>query len=157
MGSRSYKDLVVWQKSMDLAESVYCCTRSFPGEEMYGITSQMRRAVASIPANIAEGQARNNSGEFRQFLGIAMGSLVELETWVVLCVRIGYLDSTKSETLLADCEEIQRLLNGLKKSLKPKDSITKTSRVKRATRNWKLETENWKLFLARSAQLKTKN
>lgn len=121
-GSRSYRDLVVWRKSMDLAESIYCCTRSFPGEEIYGITSQMRRAAASIPSNIAEGQARNNLGEFRQFLGIATGSIAELETWILLSVRIAYLDSAKSEMLLESCEEIQRLLSGLKKSLKPKDS-----------------------------------
>jgi four helix bundle protein len=70
-GSRSYRDLVVWQKSMDLAENIYSCTRFFPSEEMYGITSQMRRAGTSIPPNIAEGQARNSSGEFRQFLGIS--------------------------------------------------------------------------------------
>ena len=91
-GSRSYRDLAVWRKSMDLAESVYHCTRSFPGEKMYGIVSQMRRAVASIPSNIAEGQAGNSLGEFRQFLGIAAGSVADLETWILLCVRIGYLD-----------------------------------------------------------------
>ena len=121
-GSRSYRDLVVWQKSMDLAECIYSCTRSFPREEMYGIISQMRRAGASVPSNIAEGQARNNSGEFRQFLGIAGGSVAELETGILLCERLGYLDSARSEKLLANCEEIQKLLTGLKNSLKPKES-----------------------------------
>jgi len=120
-GSRSYRDLVVWQKSMDLAECIYSCTRSFPGEEMYGIIPQMRRAGASVPSNIAEGQARNNSGEFRQFLGIARGSIAELETWILLSEWQGYLDSARSEELLANCEEIQKLLTGLKKSLKPKE------------------------------------
>ena len=120
-GSRSYRDLVVWQKSMDLAESIYSCTRSFPCEEMYGMILQMRRAGASVPSNIAEGQARNNSGEFRQFLGIARGSVAELETWILLCERLGYLDSAGSENLLANCEEIQKLLTGLKNSLKTKD------------------------------------
>jgi four helix bundle protein len=76
-GSRSYRDLVAWQKSMDLAESIYSCTRSFPSEEIYGIIPQMRRAGASVPSNIAEGQARNNSGEFRQFPGIARGSVTK--------------------------------------------------------------------------------
>jgi len=104
---------------MDLAESIYSCTRSFPCEEMYGIISQMRRAGASVPSNIAEGQARNNSGEFRQFLGIARGSVAELETWILLCERVGYLDSARSEELLANCEEIQKLLTGLKNSLRP--------------------------------------
>ena len=113
--------MVVWQKSMDLAENIYLRTRSFPGGEIYGIISQMRKAVGSIPANIAEGQARNNSGEFRHFLGIALGSVAELETWILLSERVGYLDSAKSEMLLANCEEIQRLLSGLKRSLGPKD------------------------------------
>ena len=70
--SGSYRDLVVWQKSMGLAESIYSCTRSFPREEMYGIISQMRKAGASVPSNIAEGPARSNSGGFRQFLGIGL-------------------------------------------------------------------------------------
>ncbi len=121
-GSRSYRDLVVWRKSMDLAERIYSCTRSFPGEEKYGMTSQMRRAGASVPTNIAEGQARNNVGEFRQFLGIAGGSVAELETWILLCVRLGYLDSVGSEKLLADCAEIRKLLTGLKNSLRQKES-----------------------------------
>jgi len=86
-GSRSYRDLVVWKKSMDLAENIYSCTRTFPREDMYGMISQMRRAGASVPSNIAEGQARNNSGEFRQFPGIAGGSVAELETWIMLCER----------------------------------------------------------------------
>ena len=120
-GSRSYRDLVAWQKSMDLAESIYSCTRSFPREEMYGIISQMRRTVASVPSKIAEGQARNSSGEFRQFLGIARGSVAELETWILLSERAGYLDSARSEKLLVNCEEIQKLLIGLKDSLKPKE------------------------------------
>lgn len=123
-GSRSYRDLVVWQKSMDLAESIYSCTRSFPCEEMYGIISQMRRAGASVPSNIAEGQARNNSGEFRQFLGIARGSVAELETWILLCERVGYLNSARSEELLANCEEIQKLPTGLKNSLRPQNPST---------------------------------
>ncbi|MCC7211751.1 MAG: four helix bundle protein [Candidatus Brocadia sp.] len=75
--SRSYRDLIVWQKSMDLVHKIYIITQSFPREEMYGVTSQMRRAGISIPANIAEGQARNSKGEFRQFPGIAQGSLAE--------------------------------------------------------------------------------
>jgi four helix bundle protein len=120
-GSRSYRDLVVWQKSMDLAESIYSCTRSFPKEEMYGLTSQMRRAGSSIASNIAEGQARNNLGEFRQFLGMARGSVAELETWITLAERFGYLESNRSENLLANCEEIRKLLGGLKKSLTGKD------------------------------------
>jgi four helix bundle protein len=140
-GSRSYRDLVVWKKSMDLAESIYSCTRFFPSEEVYGMISQMRRAGASIPSNIAEGQARNSSGEFRQFPGIARGSVAELETWILLSERLGYLDSARSEKLLANCEEIHKLLTGLKKSLKPKE---------------KTQNENSK-HKASPAELKTKN
>jgi len=113
--------LVVWRKSMDLAQMVYSHTRSLPGEEMYGMISQMRRAGTSIPCNIAEGQARNNSGEFQQFIGIARGSVAELETWILLCERLGYLDLAGSEELLTKCEEIQKLLTGLRKSLKPRE------------------------------------
>ncbi len=120
-GSRSYRDLVVWQRSMDLAVMIYSSTRSFPKEERYGITSQMRRAGTSVPANIAEGQARSgpglNPGDFRRFLGIAKGSLAELETWILLCVRLDYLESLHSEELLRHCEEIQKLLAGLLRSL----------------------------------------
>jgi four helix bundle protein len=81
---QGYRDLIVWQKSMTLTKQVYSCTRSFPKEETYGLTSQIRRAAVSIPANIAEGQARNSTGEFLQFLGIARGSLAELETLTTL-------------------------------------------------------------------------
>lgn len=121
-GSRSYRDLVVWNKSMDLAAKIYSSTRSFPREEMYGITSQMRRAGTSIPANIAEGQARETKPDFLRFLGIARGSLAELETWIMLCERLGYLNSQNSAMLLRDCEEIQRLLAGLRRSLMKPDS-----------------------------------
>ena len=81
---RSYRELTVWQKSIDLAVKIYRITRRFPAEERYGITSQMRRAASSVPANIAEGQARRTTGEFLQALGVARGSLAELETFLVL-------------------------------------------------------------------------
>lgn len=120
-GSRSYRALIVWQKSMDLAERIYSSTRCLPKEEQYGITSQMRRVGTSIPANIAEGQARSGPGqnpaEFRRFLGMVKGSLAELETWILLCERLGYLSSVNSELLLRDCGDIQKLLVGLLRSL----------------------------------------
>lgn len=115
--SRSYRDLIAWKKSIALVGKIYSCTRSFPKEEMYGLTSQIRRAGISIPANIAEGQARNSKGEFLQFLGIAQGSLAELETLLVISQNLGYLTSTDAEGLLNDCEEIGKLLAGLKRSL----------------------------------------
>ena len=116
-GSRNYRDLIVWKRSIDLIGVIYSCTRSFPKEETYGITSQIRRAGVSIPLNIAEGQARNSKGEFRQFLGIAQGSLAELETLLTISGNLAYLTSQDVGRLLNDCEEIGKLLAGLKKSL----------------------------------------
>jgi len=115
--SRSYRDLIVWKKSIALVGTIYSSTRSFPKEEMYGMTSQIRRAGVSIPANIAEGQARNSKGEFRQFLGIAQGSLAELETLLEISKNLGYLTSSNAEATLNVCEEIGKLLAGLKNSL----------------------------------------
>ena len=118
-GSRSYRDLVVWRKSIDLVGRIYSSTRSFPREETYGITSQIRRAGISIPANIAEGQGRNSVGQFRQFRGIAQGSLAELETLLTISRNLEYLTATDSERLLSGCGEIGKLLASLKKSLQP--------------------------------------
>ena len=114
---RSYRELTVWQKSMDLTVKIYALTRSFPGDERYGITSQMRRAASSIPANIAEGQARRTTGEFLQSLGIARGSLAELETFVLLSTKLEMITPKNSEHLLRDCAEISKMLNALIKSL----------------------------------------
>ncbi len=114
---RSYRDLMVWQKSMDLAVRTYEVTRRFPSEEKYGLVSQMRRAAASVPANIAEGQARRSTKEFIQMLGIARGSLAEIETFVALSERLGMTRSETSESLLEDCAEINRMMNGLMRAL----------------------------------------
>ncbi len=114
---RSYRDLKVWQKSMDLAVRTYELTRTFPSEEKYGIVSQMRRAAASVPANIAEGQAKRSTKEFIQMLGIARGSLAEIETFVALSERLGMTRSETSESLLEDCAEINRMMNGLMRAL----------------------------------------
>ncbi|MCA6590408.1 MAG: four helix bundle protein [Pseudanabaena sp.] len=113
----SYRELIVWQKSIDLAVKIYSITRSFPAEEKFGITSQMRRAATSIPANIAEGQARRTTGEFLQFLGIARGSLAEVETFLILSDKLTYLTNQDSENLLQSCVEISKMLNALMKSL----------------------------------------
>ncbi len=102
----NYKELKVWQKSMDLVEIVYKFTTAFPKEEMYGLTSQLRRASLSVPVNIAEGHARNTTGEFLQFLGIAKGSLAELETLLELSQRLNYLKKENSEILLMNSTEI---------------------------------------------------
>ena len=113
----SYRELIVWQKSMDLTVRIYDLTRRFPAEERYGITSQMRRAASSVPTNVAEGQARRSTGEFLQSLGIARGSLAELETFVILCERLELIQNEISESLLADCAEINKMLNAMIKSL----------------------------------------
>lgn len=103
---------------MLLSEKIYVFTRQLPKEETYGLVSQMRRAAISIPSNIAEGQARLNTGEFRQFLGIAKGSLAELETQLILCERLQLVPLNNAELLLNACEEISKLLSGLLKSLR---------------------------------------
>nr|WP_245232643.1 four helix bundle protein [Thiorhodococcus minor] len=102
---------------MDLTVRIYAVSRGFPADERFGITSQMRRAASSIPANIAEGQARNTTGEFLHSLGIARGSLAELETFVELCERLEYIDRPICERLSNDCTEISKMLNALMKSL----------------------------------------
>jgi four helix bundle protein len=113
----SYRELVVWQKSIALTVTIYKITRGYPADERFGITSQMRRAATSIPANIAEGQARRSTGEFLQSLGIARGSLAELETFLVLSEQLNLLAAPTSEDLLKDCAEINKMLTALMKSL----------------------------------------
>ncbi len=87
--AKSFRELVVWQKSIDLATTVYRMTSDFPRHELYGLTSQIRRCAVSVPSNIAEGQGRNSTGEFRQFLGIARGSNFELQTQIEIARRLG--------------------------------------------------------------------
>jgi four helix bundle protein len=118
---KNFQELIVWQKSMALVKQIYQHTSSFPNEEMFGLTSQMRRAAVSIPANIAEGQSRNTTGEFRQFLGIAKGSLAELQTLILLSANLDFLTQKNSSNLLMNCEEVGKMLNGLQKSLSPKN------------------------------------
>lgn len=114
---KSHRDLIAWQKTMKLAEFVYQTTRNFPREETYGLTSQIRRAVTSIPANIAEGQGRRSRKEFQQFLGHARGSLLELDTHLELSLRFGYLSTESYQNLLLQIQEVGRLINGLIRSL----------------------------------------
>ncbi len=102
---------------MDLTVRIYEITRGYPVEEKFGITLQMRRAAASIPANIAEGQARKTTGEFLQSLGIARGSLSELETLLTLSERLDYMSKESSANLLNSCAEINKMLHALMRSL----------------------------------------
>jgi four helix bundle protein len=120
--SRNYTDLIAWQKAMILAESVYKTTKTMPREELYGLTSQMRRAAVSIPSNIAEGEGRRTSGQFLHMLCISYGSLRELETQVALASRLGFIDDEDCRAVIEQCAEVGRLLNGLMKSLKPRVS-----------------------------------
>jgi four helix bundle protein len=114
---QSYRDLIGWQKSMDLVVEVYRSTESFPKAETYGLMAQLRRAAVSIPSNIAEGHDRISTGEFKQFLGHARGSLVEVETQILISQRLGYLEPSQSTNLLQRTAEIAKILNGLLGSL----------------------------------------
>lgn len=115
---RNYRELIVWQKAMDLVELVYQATRQFPKEELYGLTSQVRRSAVSIPSNIAEGQARKSTAEFLNFLSIANGSRAEMETQILLARRLKYVTNDTARQILNLSEEVNRLLNGLMNSLK---------------------------------------
>ncbi|HOS45735.1 MAG TPA: four helix bundle protein [Paludibacter sp.] len=110
---RTHKDLVVWQKAIDLVLDIYNMTKSFPKEEVYGLVSQMRRAAVSIPANIAEGAARQTKKEFQQFVYISMGSLAELETHLILSVRLSFCGKQEADSTLLKLDEIRRMLSGL--------------------------------------------
>ena len=113
MAFSNYKDLTVWQKSMDLTEEIYRLVKKLPKEETYALSDQMRRAAVSIPSNIAEGQGRGSGNEFRNFLSIANGSLSELETQLLICVRLGYLSDADIKTALSLSNEIDRMLSAL--------------------------------------------
>jgi four helix bundle protein len=114
---QSYRDLIVWKKAMSLVLNVYRSTNVFPKVETYGLVSQLRRAAVSIPSNIAEGQARLSTAEFKQSLGHARGSLMEVETCILLAQELGYLERDQGEDLLAGTAEVGKILNGLLNSL----------------------------------------
>lgn len=105
---------------MDLAEQIYHLTRYFPKQELYGLASQIQRAAVSIPSNIAEGHSRDSTKEFLHFLSIALGSLAELETQLILAGRLSYLEKKDLEIILSKTDEIQKMLRGIQRSLKAK-------------------------------------
>lgn len=111
---------MAWQASMDLVEDVYRLTRLFPREEVYGLTAQVRRAVVSVPSNIAEGQGRRSERDFLNFLRMAYGSLREVETQILIAQRLGYVDKDKGDALLEQASKVGRLLHGLMRSLEDK-------------------------------------
>ena len=126
MGS-SYRDLIVWQRAKTLAVSVYRATEPFPKSELYGLTSQMRRAGISVASNIAEGQGRTTPGEFVQFLGHARGSLLELQTQAEVAIELEFLTRNSGADLLRDCGEVLFLLNRLMNSLTGKSKTNMRS------------------------------
>lgn len=117
MAVKSYKDLEVWQKSMDLTVEIYRLVKLLPKIEIYALSDQMRRAVVSIPSNIAEGYGRNSTKEFIQFLTIARGSQLELETQLQICLRLEYFSDDEIDLVLHLCTEINKMLNVLIKKL----------------------------------------
>ena len=116
--SNSFRDLVVWQKAMELAKQVYALTRRLPQEERFGLSDQMRRAAVSIPSNIAEGQARDSRKEFLNFLSIAKGSNAELATQLELCVTLDFLPANATSPVSSLSVEVGRMLTALSTRLK---------------------------------------
>ena len=115
--TRSYKDLVVWQKGIALAKIVYRVTQSFPAEEKFGLIAQMRRAAVSVPSNIAEGQARHTTGEFIQFISHAEGSLAELDTQLILSLELQFCRDGDPDPAFELISELRRMLNVLRRKL----------------------------------------
>ena len=113
-----YKELKVWQESVGLVTEIYKATQSFPSEERFGLTSQIRRSAVSIPSNISEGAARNSKNEFNQFLGISLGSTAELETQLIIANNLKYLPEEKLLSFSSIIEAIQKMLFNLQKTLK---------------------------------------
>ena len=118
MKVKSYQELVVWQKSMEFVQEVYSATRSFPQDEIYSLTKQLRRSCVSVPSNIAEGQGRQTTADFCRHLSIAYGSLYEAETQILISERLNYLPERTVRCLMERAAEVGRLLNGLMRSLR---------------------------------------
>jgi|SRR5581483_4769150 len=112
---RGHRDLIVWQKAMTLVTDIYRVTRDFPKDELYGLSSQLRRAAVSIPSNLAEGHGRTSRKEFHHFIGNARGSLTEVETQLEIAQNLGFLEEPCAAQLLSKASEVARMLNGLRK------------------------------------------
>ncbi|RPJ50215.1 MAG: four helix bundle protein [Acidobacteria bacterium] len=119
---RTFKDLVVWQKAFELAFEIYRVTKSFPSDERYGLTAELRKTARSVPYNIAEGHRRETTTEYIRFLNIGAGSAAELETQLLLAQRLGYFQEETAEQVLFQREEVDRMLNALVRSLKSRRS-----------------------------------
>ena len=117
---KSYRDLLVWQRAVDLVADCYQLTKQLPKSETYGLAVQMQRAAVSIPANIAEGHGRDHIGDYLRHLSIANGSLMELETHILIAQRLSYIGPADAQRLLDQCGEVSRMLSGLTKRLRAK-------------------------------------
>ncbi len=115
-----YRDLAVWQRAMDFVLDVYSITAAYPQSERFGLVSQTQRSAVSVAANIAEGRGRGTTREFHRFVGIALGSLAELETHILIGERLKYLSATDTQRLLRESDQITRMLGALKRSLRAK-------------------------------------
>jgi four helix bundle protein len=115
---KSHRDLIAWRKAISLVVEIYDVTVRFPKHELYGLTSQLRRAAVSVASNVAEGHGRTTSGEFVQFLGQARGSLCEIETQIIIARELVYIDGQQESRLIARVDELGRILNGLIGSIK---------------------------------------
>jgi four helix bundle protein len=126
----AYQDLIAWQKATQLALEVYRCTRTFPKDELYGLTSQMRRAAVSVASNIAEGKGRYSRKEFVQFLYRARGSLLELQTQLFIAQELDYIESLVSRRIRDRADELDRILNGLTTSVQSSITAAQELRAK---------------------------
>jgi four helix bundle protein len=117
MAGKTYRELIAWQKAVDFVVAVYEAAKAFPREELYGLTAQLKRAVVSVPCNIAEGSGRRTIKDFVHFLSIAYGSLREVETQLEIASRLGFIPADRLRSLLERAGEVGRLINGLSKSL----------------------------------------
>ena len=113
----SYKDVIAWQRSMELTVAVYQLTAGFPSEERFGLTNQLRRASVSVPSNIAEGYGRNTTGEYKQFLGVARGSTMEIQTQLLIAKELGFGEAKRWQAADALAQEVSKILVGLMRSL----------------------------------------
>ncbi len=125
--SETYRDLLVWQKSIQLVKQIYVATKNFPREEMYGLASQMRRAAVSIPSNIAEGKGRFSTPDLLHFFTQARGSLLEVETQIIVAQELDYLSRPASKQLLSLTSEVGRMLNGFLRSFRNQPSDQRVS------------------------------
>ncbi len=126
MKINSYRNLIVWQKSVALVTDIYTLTKSFPQEEKFGIVSQLNRASVSIPSNIAEGWGRESSKNYLQFLRISRGSLMEKETLLEISKNLNYINDSEFKVISDNIEEVSKILQGLIKSIQQKIKITQT-------------------------------